>query len=106
MAALAADRECWNPQVETLPGERLPDLQLPRLREQLAYVYAATPFYARKFDAAGFDPSPVGEHQAVALREVIRVHSSSGTTGRPSYVGVTRADAAGWTETISRVYWC
>jgi phenylacetate-CoA ligase len=133
MTALAADRECWNPHVETLPWERLAELQLPRLREQLAYVHAATPFYARKLDAAGFDPTkvaalrdlahapftskdelrdsqaqhpPLGAHQGASLRDVIRIHSSSGTTGRPSYVGVTRADVAGWTETVSRVYWC
>ncbi len=125
--------DCWRPEVELLPWERVPEMQLPRLRAQLAYVAGRSELYARAFAAAGFDPArlrtvadlrhapftakdelresqarrpPLGLHQAAPLRDVICIHSSSGTTGRPSYVGVTRADAAGWTEAISRVYWC
>ncbi len=129
MTLAAAERECWRPEVETLPWAEVGALQLRLLRRQLAYVQSASPFYARRFRETGFDPArddlvhapfttkdqlrdsqaqrpPLGEHQAAPLRDVIRVHSSSGTTGRPSYVGVTRSDVAGWTETVSRVYWC
>lgn len=108
-------------------------MQLDRLRGQLEYVTARSPFYAGKFAAAGFDPTsvrtlqdlrhapfttkeelresqtaapPLGEHAAAGIGDVIRIHSSSGTTGRPSYVGITRRDRDVWTEAISRVYYC
>jgi phenylacetate-CoA ligase len=127
------DGRCWNPELETKPWDEVRALQLDKLRPQLEYVTARSPFYARKFAEARFDPSrvrsledlehaplttkeelresqiaspPLGEHAAAALRDVIRIHSSSGTTGRPSYVGITRRDRDVWTETISRVYYC
>lgn len=108
-------------------------MQLAKLKTQLRGLLERSPFYREKFRAFGFDPAglgelsdlegapfttkeelresqtaspPLGRHTAVALDDVIRVHSSSGTTGRPSYIGVTARDAAGWTEVISRVYYC
>ena len=123
----------WNADIETQPAEERAAMQLEKLRRQLDYVTARSPFYARKFAAARFDPSrlrtlddlryapfttkeelresqiaspPLGEHAAAELRDVIRIHSSSGTTGRPSYVGITRRDRDVWTETVSRVYYC
>jgi phenylacetate-CoA ligase len=108
-------------------------MQLAKLRQQLDYVQARSPFYRDKFRADGFKPArltalgdlghapftqkeelresqiahpPLGWHAAASLENVIRIHSSSGTTGRPSYVGITRADADMWTETVSRVYYC
>jgi len=113
--------------------EDLRAMQTSKLRRQLAYLADRSPFYERKFAESGFDPTaarsiedlrrlpftekqelrdsqivspPLGRHAAADLVDVIRVHSSSGTTGRPSYVGITRADSARWTEVISRVYWC
>lgn len=108
-------------------------MQTFKLQRQLAYLADRSPFYARKFAGSGLEPAavrsiedlrrvpftekqelrdsqlaspPLGRHAATELIDVIRVHSSSGTTGRPSYVGITRADSARWTEVISRVYWC
>lgn len=108
-------------------------MQAEKLRHQLEYVAARSSFYARKFKEAGFDPAkvrsvadlsaapftekqelrdsqvanpPLGDHAAADLVDVIRIHSSSGTTGRPSYVGITRRDQQVWTESISRVYYC
>ena len=49
---------------------------------------------------------PLGEHAAASLRDVVRIHASSGTTGRPSYVGVTAQDADVWAEVAARVYRC
>jgi phenylacetate-CoA ligase len=107
--------------------------QASLLREQLRRVASRSPFYARKFADAGYDIAdvrtpadlarlpftekaelresqsaapPLGEHAGVPLTDVVRVHASSGTTGRPSYVGVTRADADAWAEVVSRVYYC
>jgi len=127
------DTRYWNAEIETMPWEDVRAMQLGKLRRQLEYVAARSPFYARKFEEAGVEPRrlrtleelsaypfttkeelresqvaspPLGEHAAADLVDVIRVHSSSGTTGRPSYVGITRRDRDAWTETISRVYYC
>jgi phenylacetate-CoA ligase len=127
------DARCWNPAIETMPWADVRALQLDKLRHQLEYLAARSPFYKRKLGDAGFDPAslrqlddlarmpfttkeelresqiaspPLGEHAAADLADVIRIHSSSGTTGRPSYVGITAHDRDVWTETVSRVYYC
>jgi phenylacetate-CoA ligase len=116
-----------------MPLEQVRAMQAEKLRRQLVSLRDRSPFYAQRWASAGFDPDrvratedlaaapftekqelresqadapPLGAHAGVPIGEVIRVHSSSGTTGRPSYVGVTRADRDRWTEVISRVYWC
>jgi phenylacetate-CoA ligase len=126
-------RTCWNAEIETMADEDVYAMQTFKLRRQLAFLTQRSPFYVRKFAEVGFEPAsvrsvqdlrnapftekqelrdsqiaspPLGDHAAADLEDVIRVHSSSGTTGRPSYVGITRADSRRWTEVISRVYWC
>lgn len=47
---------------------------------------------------------PLGRHAGVPMTEVIRVHASTGTTGRPSWVGVTRRDSAAWTDMVARAF--
>jgi phenylacetate-CoA ligase len=116
-----------------MPWSEVERMQLAKLRTQLDYVQTKSPFYRDKFKAESFRPAkvsklddlarapftfkeelresqiahpPLGLHAAVALDDVIRIHSSSGTTGRPSYVGITRSDREMWTETVSRVYYC
>jgi phenylacetate-CoA ligase len=128
-----SDPPFWNAEIETMRSDELRTMQTVKLSRQLESLEERSPFYARKFRAAGFDPRrlrsiddlahapftekdelresqisspPLGEHAATSMRQVIRVHSSSGTTGRPSYVGITLADRARWTAVISRVYWC
>jgi phenylacetate-CoA ligase len=128
-----ADETFWNRQIETMPADEVRAMQASKLRRQLSDLIARSPFYARKWRNAGFDPDrlrslddlaqapftdkqelrdsqvaspPLGEHAGTPLDDVVRVHSSSGTTGRPSYVGITRQDRDRWTEVISRVYWC
>jgi phenylacetate-CoA ligase len=125
-------RPYWNREVETMAPEAVWEMQGERLRAQLSRLVERSPFYSRKFAEAGFDPGevrgvadlaaapftekqelresqidspPLGAHACVEMGEVIRVHSSSGTTGRPSYVGITREDRARWTEIVSRVYY-
>jgi phenylacetate-CoA ligase len=127
------DARYWNAEIETMPWDDVRELQLGKLRRQLEYVVARSPFYARKLEEAGVDldglgsledftrfpfttkeelresqiaSPPLGEHAAAELADVVRIHSSSGTTGRPSYVGITNRDRDVWTETISRVYYC
>lgn len=132
MSSAAPDGRFWNPEIETMPRERIRELQLDRLRAQLRYLADRSPFYGDKWKSAGFshnsvstleefaapfttkdelrasqlDEPPLGRHAAATMSDVVRVHSSSGTTGRPSYVGVTRQDQRDWTEVISRVLYC
>jgi phenylacetate-CoA ligase len=115
-----------------MPWPEVEELQLSRLRRQLTYVAENSPFYVEKWRTAGFGPDsvtsletfdapftikeelresqsaapPLGRHAAVRISETVRVHSSSGTTGRPSYVGITRRDHQDWNEVVSRVLYC
>jgi phenylacetate-CoA ligase len=127
------DGRYWAPEIETMEWEGVERMQLEKLRRQLEYVVERSPFYARKLGEAGFEvrdlrslddlrripfttkeelresqisAPPLGEHAAADLHDVVRIHSSSGTTGRPSYVGVTAHDRDVWTEVVSRVYYC
>ncbi len=123
----------WNPSVETMGNDKRREMQGEKLARQLRYVLEKSPFYRRKFAEAGFDASkvekvedlahapfthkeelrqsqaespPLGGHAATDMREVVRIHSSTGTTGKPSYVGITRRDRDAWMESVSRVYYC
>src|SRR5437879_5933289 len=115
-----------------MPLKQIQELQEQKLRKQLAYNYQNSAFYRHKFDEAGVHPEdirtledmaklpfttkeelrdsqlehpPLGRHAAVPMSRVVRIHSSSGTTGRPSYVGITRHDRDTWVESVARVYW-
>ncbi|HEY5433148.1 MAG TPA: phenylacetate--CoA ligase [Coriobacteriia bacterium] len=118
----------FQPELETMSREALEALQLARLRTQLARVYANVPIYRRKFDEAGFRPEqleslaglsrvpftvkddlreayPFGMF-AVPQRDIVRVHSSSGTTGQVSVVGYTRGDVERWSDLMARTLAC
>lgn len=123
----------WAPRHEAMPAEQLRELQTELVATQLRYVAERSGFYQEKWAEAGFDPSLVksledlraapftekdelrrdqlqqgglGSYACAATRDVVRVHSSSGTTGRPSFIGITRSDSQQWTESLSRVFWC
>ena len=99
----------WEGEKECIGRKELEQLQLERLQSTLFRVYMNVPFYRKKFDKLGIDPDtfrsledlrklpftakddlrdsyPYGMF-AVPLREVVRVQSSSGTTGMPTVVG-------------------
>jgi phenylacetate-CoA ligase len=98
--------------------------QLERLRWSLAHAYQNVPHYKRAFDAAGVHPDDCRELSdlsrfpvttkadlrdnypfgmfAVPREEVVRVHASSGTTGRPTVVGYTRQDLDTWADVVAR----
>ncbi len=115
----------WEPENETMGREELEQLQLERLQSTLSRVYMNVPFYRRKFDEAGIDPDdfrslddvrklpfttkndlrdsyPYGLF-AVPLREVVRIHASSGTTGMSTVVGYTKNDLKTWSNLVARV---
>ena len=116
----------YQPEYEAMPREELESLQLERLQALLARVYEFVPLYRQKFDDAGFDPSslksladldrvpftvkddmrsayPYGMF-AVPMRDIVRVHSSSGTTGQVTVVGYTRGDIERWSDLMARTY--
>jgi len=118
----------WNDEFETLPREAMEALQLKRLREQVNRVYATVPFYRSKLAEAGFksgdirklddlarlpfttkidlrDTYPFGMF-AVPMERVVRIHASSGTTGKPVVVGYTRRDLDTWSELMARTLSC
>ncbi len=114
----------WNPEYETMSPEDTRQLQLERLQATLHRVYRSVAFYRKVFDDLGFLPEDLKDQSrlaalpfttkthlrdsypygmfAVPLREVVRLHSSAGTTGRPTVVGYTANDIATWTELVAR----
>jgi phenylacetate-CoA ligase len=114
----------WNVSAETMPRGELEALQLRRLRETLTHVYEKVPLYRQRFETHGVRPEslhslddlskfpftfkkdlrdtyPFGMF-AVPLKEVARIHGSSGTKGKPTVVGYTRQDLDVWAELIAR----
>ncbi len=109
---------------ETLPREDMERLQLRRLQDMCARIFANVPFYRRRFDESGLTPAdiksladlaslPFTEKQdlrnhypyglfAVPKETVVRIHASSGTTGKASVVGYTRRDLNTWAELMAR----
>ena len=117
-------RSCGLEPIETAPLAELRALQLTRLRAALAHAYQGNPRYRAKFDGAGVAPGqllaladlaafpfttkadlreayPFGFF-AVPHERLARIHASSGTTGRPTVVGYTRADLATWAQVVAR----
>jgi phenylacetate-CoA ligase len=115
----------WQQESECMDRKELDQLQLERLESTLNRVYLNVPFYRKKFDEVGFNPDdlrslddlrklpftvkndlrdnyPYGLF-AVPLREVVRVHASSGTTGMATVVGYTRNDVKTWSNLVARV---
>jgi phenylacetate-CoA ligase len=113
---------------ETLPREALVALQTKRLRETLQRAYQKVPHFRKKFDAAGVKPDdlrgladlarfpftlktdlrdnyPFGMF-AVPRQDLLRVHASSGTTGKPTVVGYTRTDLDNWSDLMARSLAC
>ena len=116
----------YQPELEAMARPQLEALQTERFASLLTRVYDAVPLYRRKFDDAGFDPGsftsladvarvpftfkddlrsayPYGMF-AVPLREIVRVHSSSGTTGQITVVGYTRGDIERWSDLMARTF--
>jgi phenylacetate-CoA ligase len=114
----------WDPQHECMPREELEQLQLERLQATLNRAYKNVTCYRSKFNELGIVPEditslaelsklpfttkedlrvnyPYGMF-AVPLREVVRIHSSSGTTGKPTVVGYTKNDLKTWSNLVAR----
>ena len=114
----------WQPKLELMERKELEELQLQRLKSVVEKVYKNVPFYEKKFKQAGITPEdikslkdlvklPTTKKQdlrdnypfglfAVPLEEVVRVHASSGTTGKPTVVGYTAKDIETWSDLMAR----
>ena len=114
----------WS-EIETLEREKLEEIQLERLKETVARVYEKVAPYRAKMDAIGLSPDDIKSLDdlkrlpfvtkqdlrdnypfglfAVPKEELVRIHASSGTTGKPTVVGYTRGDLDTWTECVSRI---
>ncbi|UCE81860.1 MAG: phenylacetate--CoA ligase [Deltaproteobacteria bacterium] len=114
----------WDQEYECMSRDELTQLQLERLQATLNRVYKNVAFYRKKFDGINFDPEDLVELDdleklpftcsrdlsdaypydffAVPLREVVRVHSSSGTS-KPIVVGYTRQDLKHWSQLVARI---
>ena len=116
----------WNDEFETLPREALESLQLKRLQQTLQRVNATVPFYRESFRKANVNPDQIRSLKdlqrlpftlkqdmrdnypyglfAVPLEQIVRIHASSGTTGKPTVVGYTRRDIDMWSELMARSF--
>ncbi len=115
----------WDAQHETMDREQLRALQLERLQAAVGRVDERVPFYRDKLTALGMEPGDVRELDdvrklpfttkndfreqypfglfAAPMEEVVEVHSSSGTTGKPVVAGFTRRDLDTWADLVCRV---
>ncbi|MSN25546.1 MAG: AMP-binding protein [Geobacter sp.] len=116
----------FNEEFETLPRLALEALQLKRLQNVLERVYANVPFYKSSFAKKGVKPSDVKclddlqrlpfttkqdmrdsypyDLFAAPMEEIVRIHASSGTTGKPTVVGYTHKDISTWTDLMARSF--
>src|SRR5450759_4137558 len=112
----------WNKEAETMPRKELEKLQLQRLQQTVELVYSKVPFYKKAFDEKGIKPADIKSLEdvtklpftgkqdlrdnypfglvTVPLEKVVRLHASSGTTGKPTVGPYTRNDLDVWAETM------
>ena len=120
-------KEFWNPEIETKPLNELKEMQLKRLRSTIQYVHKNNKFYHKKLKDANVEPEDIKTLKDIEkipfltkqdLREyypfglfctnmnnVVEVHASSGTTGKPVVGPYTRNDVDLWGEVMARSLW-
>lgn len=118
----------WNPTYECMSREEMTRVQNERLINTVKRIYHNVPFYRDKMQKAGIEPGDIksiGDLKnlpftykqdlrdtypyglfAVPLSEIVRIHASSGTTGRQTVVGYTRRDLDTWSEVMARTLSC
>ena len=110
--------------IETMGREEMRALQLKRLQNVVKYAYERVPFYRKRFDSIGLKPEDIQTLEdirkipyttkddlrdnypyglfAVPMKDIVRVHASSGTTGKPVVVGYTKGDIENWSDAVAR----
>ena len=115
----------YNKEIETNSRDELRKIQLKKLKETIKHAYENVDMYRQRFDSLGIKPDDIKSLDdlkkipftvkddlrdnypfnlfAVPKREVVRVHASSGTTGKPTVVGYTKNDINMWTDVMARL---
>ncbi len=115
----------WNKEVETAKSSTIKATQLERLKSIVDYCYNNVPFYKQQFTDIGLKPSDIQTLKdiekipfttkahmrdsypyglfAKPLKDIVRIHASSGTSGKPTLVGYTQQDMNMWTECVARL---
>lgn len=118
----------WNEKYECMSRKEMDELQLERLKFIISKAYEKIPFYRNSFDKAGFKLSDLKSLDdlkripfiskkdlrenypfkmfAEPMENIVRIHSSSGTTGKPVVVGYTKNDIETWAELMARSLVC
>lgn len=116
----------WDAYHETMSRGQLAELQLKRLKGLVEKVYTSVPFYRQAFQEKGISPGDVNSLEdlknlpfttkkdlrdtypfglfAVPRSEIVRMHASSGTTGKPIVVGYTKKDLDNWADLVARCF--
>ncbi|APH39572.1 phenylacetate--CoA ligase family protein [Methanohalophilus halophilus] len=114
----------WQPEYETMKKDEMRQLQLKRLKKTAASVYENVPFYNDKFKELGVSPENISSVDditnlpitkkpdlranypfglfATPKKDVVRIHASSGTSGKPTVVGYTESDIRTWADMMAR----
>ncbi len=114
----------WNREMECMSREQMRELQGEKLKKIVAHAYSNSPFYRNRLDKHGVHPSDIKSIDdivklpftvkqdlrdnypfglmAVPMSDIIRLHASSGTTGKPIVVGYTDKDLENWSEAVAR----
>ena len=114
----------WNREIECAEKEQMRELQSSKLAGMVRRMYDNVPFYKKKFDEIGLEPGDIKTVDqlkdlpfttkndlrdnypfglfTVPQNDVVRIHASSGTTGKPTVVGYTHADLDIWAEVVAR----
>jgi len=114
----------WNEEIECMSSSEMRKLQSERLKELVNKVYQNVEFYRKKMDEKGVRPSDIRSIDdisklpftnktdlrdnypfglfAAPMNEIVRIHASSGTTGKPTTVGYTKKDIENWQEVLAR----
>ena len=123
-----AQNVIWDPKKETMSRDEIHEIQSRELRSVTKRVYDNVPFYRQKMDAIGVKPEDIKEAEdieklpfteksdlrdnypfglfAVPREQIVRVHASSGTTGKPTVAGYTQQDLDTWAELMARSMSC
>ena len=116
--------EIWNEAKECMSRDQMTQLQSARLKKVVSNVYHNVKFYRQKMQEMGLEPGDIKGIEdlnklpfttkadlrdnypfglfAVPKTEIVRIHASSGTTGKPTVVGYTRKDLDTWSECVAR----
>lgn len=125
---IRSDMEIWNRHFECMDRNELRKVQGERLIETVERIYFNVPYYRHRMQELGIGPESIRSVEditrlpfttkqdlrdnypyglfAVPLSEIVRIHASSGTTGKPTVVGYTRNDIATWSEVMARTLTC